>query len=85
MNVGSAIKACREARGVSQRRLADTVGCTSAYVSLIEREMRDPRVSMLKAIADALDVSLLELLTFASLKIGPARRRRTDRALNRGR
>jgi transcriptional regulator with XRE-family HTH domain len=56
------LKELREARGLSQMALAVRAGLSLSMVALIEQGQReDPRVSTLRALADALGVSLDEL------------------------
>jgi transcriptional regulator with XRE-family HTH domain len=56
MNYANAIKVLRAARGISQRQLAEMVGCHSSYMSLIETNDRAPSISILSKIALALDI-----------------------------
>jgi len=63
MNLGKSIKLCRTNRGLSQGELADKIGLSVSYVSLIEQGKRDPAISTVEKIATALGVPL-SLLTF---------------------
>jgi len=47
---------------MSQENLADASGLQRTYVSALERGRKDPRVSMIVRLADALDVRPGELL-----------------------
>jgi transcriptional regulator with XRE-family HTH domain len=60
--VGKNLKRLREARGLSQEALAFECGVHRTYVSGVERGVRNPTVTVLKRIADALKVSPVELL-----------------------
>ena len=53
------VQALRQARGWNQRRLAREAGLAPNQVSQIEGGVtQDPRISTLRALADALEVSL---------------------------
>lgn len=54
MNVGQAIKLCRTRRGVSQAELAKLAECSVSYLSLLENNKRDPTLSTITKIAEAL-------------------------------
>lgn len=56
MNVGQAIKLCRTQRGISQTDLAQQAECSVSYLSMLENNKRDPTLSTLENIADALDI-----------------------------
>jgi len=56
VNVGRRLRAARDAAGLTQRDVAD-VGCTVAYVSLIEKGTRVPSLQLLRAFAERLGVS----------------------------
>jgi ribosome-binding protein aMBF1 (putative translation factor) len=53
----------RQARGLSQRELAELVGTTQSAIARLERGGRPPRIDTLLRIAEALDCDLsVELL-----------------------
>lgn len=56
-DLGSFIKAQREAAQVSVRQLAEKAGVSNPYLSQIERGLRKPSADVLKQIAKALRVS----------------------------
>ncbi|MDU6432692.1 MAG: helix-turn-helix transcriptional regulator [Pantoea sp.] len=56
MNVGQAIKLCRTQRGISQTDLAHQAECSVSYLSMLENNKRDPTLSTLENIADALGI-----------------------------
>lgn len=57
------LRTLRERKGLSQRALAERVGVTPAYITMLERGARkNPTVDTLKRIAKALGVSVGELL-----------------------
>ena len=56
--LGALIRAQRLATGLSLRDLADRAKVSNAYLSQIERGLHEPSLSVLAAIAAALDVPL---------------------------
>jgi transcriptional regulator with XRE-family HTH domain len=56
-DIGSFIKAQREAAQVSIRQLADKAGVSNPYLSQIERGLRKPSADVLNQLAKALRVS----------------------------
>lgn len=56
------LKEWREARGFTQIQLAKEAGCTSVFVSLVERGKNQPSSAMLAAFAKALDISIDSLI-----------------------
>ncbi|MHB8254241.1 MAG: helix-turn-helix domain-containing protein [Acidiferrobacter sp.] len=54
MNVGQAIRMCRIQRGVSQTDVALKASCSVSYLSMLENNKRDPTLSTLTNIAQAL-------------------------------
>jgi len=66
MNVGQAIRLCRTQRGVSQGSVAERADCSVSYLSMLENNKRDPTVSTLNKIAQALQVPVGLLFFLAS-------------------
>jgi transcriptional regulator with XRE-family HTH domain len=62
MDVGSAIKAWRKRRGLSQNALGQMAGTSANMVGLYERGRSSPTVQQLQRIAGAMNLDLLELL-----------------------
>ena len=62
MNAGYAIKFCRQQRKLSIPALAKKAGLSASYISLLERNERDPPLSTLQAISLALELPLSILL-----------------------
>lgn len=60
--VGRNVKRIREAKGMTQERLADISGFSQQYISGLERGRRNPTVVTLFELATALGVDHLELL-----------------------
>jgi transcriptional regulator with XRE-family HTH domain len=65
--LGTAIRAERVTAGLSLRDLAERTSVSNAYLSQIERGLHEPSLSVLSAIARALDVSLEALLARAGV------------------
>ncbi len=66
MNIGISIKTIRKNKGLNQTQLADLCGITVTYLSLIENDKKDPTLSLLRTIADNLQIPL-PILLFMSL------------------
>lgn len=64
INIGAAIKLCRVQKSLTQAELAARAQLSESYVSLLEKNRRDPTFSALESIASALaiPVSLLVFL-----------------------
>lgn len=69
MNVGQAIKLCRTQRGISQTDLAQQAKCSVSYLSMLENNKRDPTLSTLESIADALGVPV-SIIFFLAAEAG---------------
>jgi transcriptional regulator with XRE-family HTH domain len=65
--LGALIRAQRVTAGLSLRDLAERTSVSNAYLSQIERGLHEPSISVLGAIARALDVALEVLLGRAGL------------------
>ena len=63
--IGSRIRELRKAKGLSQEQLADLAGCDRTYVGMLERQQGNPSLSVLAAIASALDATMDDLLAEA--------------------
>lgn len=62
MNAGHAIKFCRQQRKLSIPALAARAGLSPSYISLLERNERDPPLSTLERIGKGLGVPLSVLI-----------------------
>ena len=60
--LGSNIRRLRAERGLSQEAFADLAGIHRTYVSDIERGARNPTITIVKRLGDALDVEAADLL-----------------------
>ena len=56
IRIGSIIRRLRIQKQVSQKGLARATGLTASYLSLLERDRREPSWSVIRRIADAFDV-----------------------------
>src|SRR3954452_12635102 len=65
--LGALIRAQRMTAGLSLRELAVRTNVSNAYLSQIERGLHEPSISVLGAIAEALDIPLATLLARAGL------------------
>jgi transcriptional regulator with XRE-family HTH domain len=60
---GRVVRRARRDRDLSQEALADAAGLGAKHVSEIERANRDPRLTTILKLADALELRPGELLT----------------------
>jgi XRE family transcriptional regulator, fatty acid utilization regulator len=79
VTLGRRIRHLRRARGITLATLAGEVGAATSALSLIENGRREPRLSLLQAIAACLGVSVEELLRAEP----PSRRASLEIALER--
>jgi transcriptional regulator with XRE-family HTH domain len=56
------VRAARARRGLSQEALGDAAGLHRTEISLLERAVREPRLSTIVRLARALEVKAAELL-----------------------
>src|SRR5215467_5675019 len=78
--VGRLLRSARAKRGMTRRQLAEQSGASERYLAQIESGQGNPSVIVLKSIAEALDVPMIELLAVADLIAG-----RADRTADRAR
>ena len=64
--LGADIRALRKARGITLATLAQTLGKSVGWLSQVERDISDPSISDLRALAQVLDVSISSLFRAAS-------------------
>jgi len=69
MSIGSTLKSCRKLRKLTQAALSDKTDLSESYISLIEKGKREPSISNLELIANALDIplSLIILLSTSQM------------------
>lgn len=66
MNVGRAIKLCRSQRGWTLAELGKRTSMVPSYLSMIERNDRDPSLATMEAIAKAIGLPLNVLIFLAA-------------------
>ena len=59
--LGQKIRSLRKSRGFTLQDIGDSAGCTKAYISQIEKGVVSPSISVLKRIATALGIRLVDL------------------------
>lgn len=64
--LGKAIRQLRNERGITQEALAQEAGVTVGHLSMIERGHSNPTWATVKAIAAALEVSMVDLAKLAT-------------------
>lgn len=67
--VGFNLQRLRRARQLSQEELAHRAGLHQTYVSGIERGIRNPTVTVIDKIADALDADPEDLVTRKNVRV----------------
>lgn len=60
--IGQLLRSSRAKRGMTRRQLAEQSGASERYLAQIESGLGNPSVTVLKAIAEALDVPIIDLL-----------------------
>lgn len=68
--IGKFIIECRKNKNLTQEQLAEQLGTTSKSISRWENGNTMPDLSMYKDLADALDISVIELLNGEKMKKG---------------
>lgn len=66
--VGQLVRLGRAKRGITRRELAEESDISERYLAQIEGGLGNPSVSVLKAIAEAIDVPIIELLPRTSAR-----------------
>jgi transcriptional regulator with XRE-family HTH domain len=66
--LGRRIAALRRARNLTQEQLAEAVGCSVEFISLVERGVNAPSVARLEKFARVLKVEVNQLFTFEEKK-----------------
>lgn len=62
--LGKRIASLRKVRKLTQERLAEALGCSVEFVSLVERGVNSPSVAGLEKFAGVLEVEVRDLFTF---------------------
>ena len=58
MNLGNTIKEIRKQKNISQTQLANLCSISQTYLSQIENDQKEPNISILKVIANKLNIAL---------------------------
>ena len=66
---GKVLRTLREGKKLSQEKLAEYCDLDRTYISMLERGLRQPTISTIFKIADALDISPSELVRKVELEI----------------
>src|SRR3954469_4638199 len=66
--IGALVRSARAKRGMTRRQLAQDSGASERYLAQIESGQGNPSVIILKSIADALEVPIIELLPRTSAR-----------------
>jgi transcriptional regulator with XRE-family HTH domain len=66
--LGQRIASLRKAKKLTQEQLAEAVGCSVEFISLVERGVNAPSVAGLEKFAKILNVEVKELFTFEEKK-----------------
>lgn len=74
MSVGERLRAARESRGVSMRRLAELSGRSASSISQIERGLVEPRMSTLVSLTVPLGITVAQLMSDEDAIHRPLRR-----------
>ena len=61
VRLGNNVRRLRKAKGLAQEKFALEFGMDRTYVSGIERGIRNPTVTVVQRLADALEVPIAEL------------------------
>jgi transcriptional regulator with XRE-family HTH domain len=62
VDIAQSIKKCREEQGLTQKALANKMGVTPVLISQYENGKRNPKIKTLQKIADALEMSVSDLV-----------------------
>lgn len=66
--LGKRIADLRRAKKLTQEQLADEIGCSVEFISLVERGVNAPTVAGLEKFSKVLGVEVKELFTFGEKK-----------------
>lgn len=66
--LGQRIASLRKARKLTQEQLAEVIGCSVEFISLVERGVNAPSVAGLEKFAKVLKVDVRDLFTFEEKK-----------------
>ena len=84
LTVGEKIRAVRKERKMTQKRLGNILGMDTTRISQYETGQRNPKIETLSKIADALGVSVAELLPDEmQFTKGPVQKKFNNSIMNR--
>lgn len=66
-NIGKRIRELRVENGLSQEQLALRSDITTAYLGLLERNLKNPTVKVIEQICNSLNISLVDFFTAAPI------------------
>lgn len=66
MNIGHAIRLCRNQKNLSQAKLAELAGISISYLSLLEQGKRDANFTSVNKIAQAMGIPLSVIVFLAA-------------------
>jgi len=66
MNLSNAIRTCRKKRGYTQAKLAKLADISVSHLCLLEKNNRDPSLSVVNSISNALKIPVTVLVLLAS-------------------
>ncbi len=66
MNLGETIKQCRKVKKLTLAQLSENSGISVSHLSLLENNNREPSISAVESIANALDLPLSVLVFLAA-------------------
>ena len=72
MSLGLRMKTLRKSKGLTQKGLAETVNVSRIYIQSLESNRRLPSMKLLKRLAEALDVDIVDLVQNPHREIGRA-------------
>jgi transcriptional regulator with XRE-family HTH domain len=67
---GKVLRELREAKHISQEKLAEYCELDRTYISLLERGLRQPTITTLFKVAKALDIAPSELIEEVKKRLG---------------
>jgi len=61
-SIGKRVKSARSEKKLTLKQVAEKAGCSDVFLSQVERSQANPSIATLKKIANALEVSIIELI-----------------------
>ena len=66
MNIGKTLKLCRSAKDLSLETVAARAGISTSYLSRLENDKREPTLTLISKVAEALEVPVPVIVFLAS-------------------